>query len=420
MNKLEYFIHSIKNKLHYDRRWLLAVVSMPMVRSKGLYEIPSLTQDGKSVAIQLGEETIIITDAKVDAPLYGKSEKFTLPPGVLINSKNPEKTTYQIAILNAILITESFGEAIPYQNVERFSKSVMDAAVLEPFKKGVVTLDQYRASVKAVGFINVLADMVVPTTSITSLRSSPTVMKLRDSLVKEHAGKLNDPVIVAKIDKAIVEQLKKEMVGDDAEGFYTDKKMMEKIRKSTHGIMGGFKDQQDTNKVNTVTSSLLEGYNAEDIPTLVNQARSGSYDRGKDTALGGEAAKFAARVYQNLKIIEGSCSSKIGLPVFINRRNLHFYMGRYIVGGTEKQGLDKKQLNALIGKTVYVRSPLTCKTPDGNICAICCGDQVTSLKIQPGPLHAQLGSRFLDISLSAFHGKELKTVRYDPMLSLKK
>lgn len=419
MNKLEYFIYSIKNKLHYDRRWLLGVTSLPMIRKAGLHMVPTLSPDGKSVMCLIDGEPVTISDALIDKPLYDTGESVKLPVGALPNITEPTNTTYRIAILNAVIITSSFGSKIPYLNVEKFSKQVLNDAVLPAFKDKTVTLQEYLNSMKAIGYINALADVCVPTTSIRALRSSPKVTELKKQLIEQYKDQLDDPVTVARIDKALVKLLKEEMVGDESEGFYVSDNQIAKIRKMTHAMMGGYTRLNDRSKVSTVTSSLHEGFKAEDIPTLINQARAGSYDRGKDTALGGNAAKLAARVYQNLRIIDGDCGSKVGFPVRMRRSLIDKYVGRYLVGPTKATGMTAADLKPLVGKTVYIRSPIACKTPNGNMCQICAGDNVVKLNIQPGPLHSQLGSRFLDISLKAFHGVELKTTRYDPMLVLK-
>lgn len=414
MKKLEYFIDSISKGLHEDRIWLLRVLALPTAKTENL-EFPYLNEETGQVGFMQGEEFIALEDVTTDKPIYSTNEKVHLKAGNIINLKKDLDTSYRIALLNAIILGSVFGDQFEYVN-EIFSGKVLDVLMEEALRSDEITVAKYKEFMRAMGFITFLADVAIPTSSDKALRSSPVAKQVRDKLVEKYKDQLDDPVIVAKIDEEIIKVLKKELEGDEAEGFFIKGKQINKVRKMTHGMIGGFSKLEDGTKVDTIVRSLEEGWIAEDLPALINQLRAGSYDRGKDTALGGEAANFSTRIGQNLKIIEPDCGSVIGLPVIITIENHEDLDGMYQVGHAKP--LTEEKLKGMIGKKIYVRSPMFCWTANGDFCEKCFGDKVAKGKVGLGPQLTAVTSVFLSISLASFHGKELKTVKYNHLEAL--
>ena len=413
MKKRDYFIASLEKKLYLDKRWLLRVLGVPMKQSAHR-ELPHLNEAENALVVVDGENVIPFEDYDPTSkqPLYSRNEKVKLPAGTIGNLNEELTTTYQIAILNAILLADTLGDKIPYRN-DRFTPKWLDGVLEDGLRSKEITVDEFKRVMKAVGFISFVSEINVPTTTIELLRSSPEVKKLRDELVAKYADQLDDPVVVAEIDAAIVAKLKEELKGSPAEGFYVKGKQIDKVRKMTHGMIGGFTKLDDPGKVNTITRSLDEGWTAADIPALVNQLRAGSYDRGKETQVGGEFFNFSTRLFQNLKIVETDCGTKVGLPVVIDKDIKDEFVSRYIVG--RKTPLTAEDLKGLVGKEIILRDPATCISKNGNYCEVCLGDTVAKSKIGLGPQLNGVSNALLSISLASFHGKELKTEKYDPL-----
>jgi len=371
--------------------------------------------NGKVIFL-LGGEPIQVEGAALDKPFFGIDEAVTAQTEMLPNIPEPIKTTYRKILLNAIIFAEPFGNKVTFMAGELNGK-ILNGIIERNLREELITIDEYRKFMKSMGFITLFTDFCVPTASPKVLAPSKKVAELKDRLIKENIDNLHDPVVVSKIDAEITKALKEELEGDEAEGFFIKDKSINTVRKMTHGMIGGVPRLDDETKVETIPRSLEEGWRAEDLPAIANNLRSGSYDRGKDTALGGEAAKMSGRMYQNTKITEADCGSKVGLPINITKENYKEFVGHYKVSAPSKP-LSESDLKGLIGKEVIIRSPIGCRVKSGNYCEKCIGDTVAKSGIGLGPQLSAVGSVFLSISLSAFHGKQLRTEEYDHLSSI--
>lgn len=415
MTKLEYFIYAMQNKLYMNRKWLTRVCAV-LLEKLEVDEFPSLV-DGKIQFLKDGNP-VILSDAVPDQPVYGINESVRIPLGTLPNMAEDTDTTYRHCIMNAIMLVYPFGDKVPYRT-ERF-KSVkeIDKLAETMLRNKEITTAEYKKLFDCFLFIDFLSDFSVPTASRQTLEPSAEAKRVRDEMVEKYKDQLTDPVVVAAIDEEITKVLMREAMDDPASGFFVNpKKSIAKVRKMTHGMIGAVPDLKDPTKVKTITRSLDEGWTADDIPALVNRLRGGSYDRGKDTAFGGEAAKNAGRMNQNTKVVEPDCGSKVGIPFDITEENHSSFVSLYRADKPGK-AMTEEDLKSNIGKILYIRLPATCNTPNGNYCKKCMGDSIGNADIGLGPLISAVTSVFLSISLSKFHGKVLSTERWDPKTQL--
>lgn len=412
MKKLQYFAEVIKRGIHLDftKEWFIATLSVPaeglkVVKVEG---IPYVEDKKWKVILDGTEQTV--EDADPSKPFFSTNESVTLPTGFMECISQDVKTTYHTAILNAIIFEFPLGSIVPFQPdgiTPAFLKSTVENLIRED-KMDYPTLMRMTQAIYYVGFLN---RFCLTVSTVDMLRSSSKAKEVRDKLVAENQGKLSDKTVVAKIDKEIQKVLWDELKGDDSEGFFTKKGNVDKVRKMTHGMIGGVPKLDNPNEVNTITRSLLEGWQPEDIPYLVDNLRGGSYDRGKDTALGGEAAKFSTRVFQNIKIAEKDCGTKVGVPILVEPADIENLAGYYVAGSAVP--LDEKQIRSNIGKTLFVRSSPVCNTKGGNFCERCMGDKVANSKLGLNAQAPEVVSNFLSMFLAAFHGKELKVKKYN-------
>lgn len=91
----------------------------------------------------------------------------------------------------------------------------------------------------------------------------------------------------------------------------------------------------DGGKSSFIPSSLRDGWQIEDIPIHANEARAGSFFRGKETAAGGTDVIVATRMGMNTRISEDYCGSERGLVTVIDQPlNFSKYYGLSIVNGS--------------------------------------------------------------------------------------
>lgn len=421
MKKRDYFLMAYRHGMHLYRWWLFRVFSPPSITPENeLYGInPAnlatpgyvyIDAKGKCIAVDENKTLIAIDDAKPGEPLFGIKEAVTFQPGDLLMIKGKTDTFYSTAILNLVLFEYPFKDKIPYQN-KRFTPDTPDDLVLAGMKDKTISVAEYRTYTRACGYITCLATICAPTATEKSVCAPKHIHKLRDQLIKENQGKLDDPVVASAIEAKLYEAYKEHIKGDDFEGYLSAvPKTTEVSIKKSHLIFGAEPSLDDPKKVNLAIPSLSEGFDIKDFPEMANSLRMGSYNRGKETQLGGEAAKFNNRIFQNTEITEEDCQTTVYLPVWITEHNKKQFVGRYVV---EKNKLVLVSKELTPGTWVMLRSPQTCKTKGGNFCRICMGQEIQESVTKLGPMVAEIGGIFLKQSLAKFHAASIKTAKYN-------
>lgn len=407
ITKKEFFLLAYKHNLYKKRVFLLRVSNVLFKKDKP-DEFPT-NVDNKSFQFVLENETYEIIDSDINKPLFDRMETLVLEKGDLPNVVEKTKTTYRKALLNVILIVNIFNDEVPYISGSMDNKVLSDI-VETKLRDKTMNMKQYFKLSSCISFIEVLADSAVVSSTDQALGSFPTVKKLKDELVLKYKDKLDDPVVVAKINKELIAEIRNVLKDSPAFKYLDNKALIGKSVLMTHGMVGGVQRLDDPTKVYTVTNSLIEGMRPEDLPSVINNLRAGSIDRGEETALGGAAAKGSGRVYQNTKIVIPDCGTKVGEPFEIDGVINKDLVGYYEPGKSKPMDLD--YINKHNGRILYVRMPIGCTTPNGNYCEKCMGDSVVASTTALGPYMSAYSNVYMQISLAQFHGKVLKTRQY--------
>lgn len=312
----------------------------------------------------------------------------------------------------------AFQNPIPYQQGKLNGKKV-DKLIADLAEKKQISVEEYRRNfIRACGYLTVFTQLRITAATPKSISPSKKALAVRDKLLRENKGNLEDPAVLAKIDQQVAAADREDLAGDPSEPFFRKGKQIDTVRKKLYHIQGGVPRLDDPSRMELMPNSLDEGMTPENMPAAVNNLRSGSYGRAKDTALGGEAAKFATRAYQNVRISSDDCGTKVGEQMFIQENHVGELSGMYLVG--DDQPLDEKKIKALIGKSVYLRVPAACKENNRNYCVRCIGHRIADSGIGVGPLMNQIGNVFMSVSLAAFHGSSLKTTLLKKTVGFKK
>ena len=168
--------------------------------------------------------------------------------------------------------------------------------------------------------------------------------------------------------------------------------------------------------VNFVANSLLEQYPdlPEQLATMYNTSRSGSYDRGHETQKGGSAAKDIIRSTSGVKIIMGDCGSKKGYKLLVTKNNHKSLFGRYLLNGKLIEDTE-----SLIGTTITIRSPLYCLSNGDNYCKICAGEIAATTPTGVSLKLLSVSSALLKISLKAMHNTQVSLHKFNILENLK-
>jgi len=327
------------------------------------------------------------------------------------------KTTIGRYITNYILIANIIGNKIKYVNDE-WNISKIESLYAQLLLDEKIETNDYREYINHGYFLGHFAELCVPTLSAKALTTSPEVHKRKKELLEQYKDQLSDPKVVESIEKELIELDKQWIKGDSSEGFYgVLKKSYNVHRKKMHIMVGGVEDFNTEGGTVTITHSLGEGITAENFAAVANEIRKGHYDRGKETAKGGEMTKFIFRAFQDIKIIEDDCGTKSGIPiVFGDVLNPKDFLNRTIIVGPDKNEvlITEKNMNSYIGKKVLLRSPMSCKSKNG-LCYKCSGLNFKKLNIaNPGVRAIEISSKFMYASMLSMHGTSIQTNKINP------
>ncbi len=409
ISKKDYFLKAFQYKKYLERTWLIRTFGRPVYDffPEGPWDVGF--EGGSYFTVNEDEQRITILGREEGMGLFTRTESVTLEPGDLPNVKETTKTAYSSAMFNIYLFIHPHETALPYI-AEKFNGKIVDKLIEDGLRDGTIPVRKYiEEHTQAMGRLTAFCQLMVSAATPRSIRPSKRALKVRDELLKKYKDELADPAILAVIDQTVTAVDIEDMKGDDAELFFLKGKAYATVRKKMFTIQGGIVSLEDSTKMDLLPTSLEEGIRPEDFPAMVNNLRSGSYSRAKDTALGGEAAKFASRVFQNTKISSGDCGSNIGRYYRIHAGNIKKMIGRYLPG--DNIPLDEKRLQKLKGKTIAVRAPSTCKEPKNNFCAMCMGDTIANSGVSITSLMNAQGNIYMSVALAAFHGSSLKTFK---------
>lgn len=357
-----------------------------------------------------------------EQPYYQFKEPIDLKPGDLANLKENVKTQLANLLVNYIVLVYPFGAEIPFQSGKFKVKSV-ERLIAEKVRSvptdgkremGVIYADileeyYYKAVFSLTGWMQ----FAVPSATPVNLVFDPEIHRVRDELLKKHKHELNNPEIVAKI-LAVLIQMDKDYQAKDPEAGYLQPGKSFDVARARQFLMYGLEyDFTDKSKVTLIERSLIEGWDMNQFPSMVNSLIDGSFYRGAMTALGGEAAKFLNRFFLNTNLTMEDCGATVGLPrVILPGEEAGYISGYYIEQGKSVE-ITPENIKGLVGRDILVRSPQCCLAGDANLCVRCLGGRYRETPNAPAGLATNVGSVLMYIFMKKTHGQALKTTRWD-------
>ncbi len=437
MNKLEYFTRCMLAECYRSKGWVISafsVVISPPVTSKQFLSdaerrafLYQLRRDQSGLPYYIDPDSgdnVYIDDGIPNEPVFKFGDTVKLTAGTCVNLDKDTETTYGAWLFNCIMLVYPFGNKIPYSangyTIKQLESQIEKRLADEP--NGEVTstetnphkqpiyVSEYIKFNEAAGSLTGFTQLCVPSATPMTLSVDPAILKRRDELFEQYKDQLNDPSVQARISEELTRMDRESMAKDPDRGFYYRDKSFDVVRKKLF-LFNGSESGLD-GPTPFVKRSLNDGVIAEDLPGLADAQRAGSFNRGAQTELGGMAVKFNMRMFQNCQVVTGDCGSALGKPQRITKENFDDFVGRYhLVRGKVVAITEADQ--TLIGTEIELRSPIFCHTPGTNFCSICVGDKIASTPDSISTYAASVGSTFLYAFMKAFHGKALKTAKYN-------
>lgn len=429
MKRKELFIKGCAANRWKWRSWrisLFALTQLPANQDLEVYDI-EYRNDGVYWFNEQGEWEII-EDGDPDMPLFKANDAVTFTESVIPSQKSELETTYGRMLFNWMVIHYAFGTKLPYQQkvmpdgiVKQFVNHVVD----EPDVKNEISTSvdgtnemvfypsEIERFVKALFELTSLCPYITPTGSSKSLTTHPEMVKTRNALLAKYKDELHDAAVVAKIQDELVALDKEWLKGDSAEGYYINNKSFTVKRKkmfAMHGIESAFRDD---GSFDLIPTSLAEGADMSKLVATYNSIREGSYNRGADTALGGEKVTFLQRIFQNIRVVDGDCGTKLTYPLMLTKDVAAVYLGMNIMEVNKVVELTSENIDKYYGKVVQLRRPILCKAGHTDYCSVCAS---TALANNPRAIASEIssvGSTIMYAFMGAMHGVELAVSHYD-------
>lgn len=353
-----------------------------------------------------------LNDDASHAP-FNMGDQFILADGMIPNYHGPETVTdVGKFFLNYLLLVDPFNNQplVPYIN-GRFNPGELDDIIAKLIADGKIGRKEYNKYIANGYTFCEDGSLATPCWSEASLTIDPKVLKRKEELFKKYKDTLDNPSVMATIEKELVELDKSTFKDDPAEPFMlTDAgKIFGEQRRKFFIQFGLTSDFSKYGGIVYMENSLAKGVGIKDIPIAANEVRRGSYGRGKETANGGVQTKFLLRIFQNVKITEDDCGTHRGLKVHVTPKNYKIWVGRYDT--TTNKPYTLQMLKDAIGTTITIRSPMFCATTSG-YCKRCCGEMFEKVDIKAvGMQGLAITSAMTAVAMKSQHSSTIKSFK---------
>lgn len=446
MNKREFFLKAMAAKCYQNTAWNITAFSVVSEGPNDWMEKPSAYR-----VVQMPNGFFFvdpddmgrlqrIDDAMPGQPLFRSHEPLFLDPQDLPNVYESGLTTYGNALANMLTLVYGFGGKIPFvsgrMNIGKI-EGIIEKRLTEdpeghnenepehmgqtiPTGQEPLYISEYLRFCNGTFSTVAYTQLFTPAVTEKTMTAPPGIVELRTKLVKQFQGRLHDRAVVAHIVTELQKLDAEYLKGDRGEGFLISDKSRKIVRSRlflSYGAETGIEEKVD---VDYIQPALVEGWDLQAFPAMNNALRAGSFNRGKQTELGGESVKDILRATGNMKISAPDCGSTLGIPEIIVKGDEHNLIGFSVV---EEDGQSTKitadNVSSYMGRVIRKRSPMTCKMDKTDFCAVCLGDRLANNPTGLSMATADYGSTFLAIYMSAAHSKGIQVAKLDWKRQLK-
>ena len=431
MNRKEFFLAAMRAGEYRRTAWVISAFSQIMEgpddwrKDPYPYRIVQTLTGMFFVNPENKEELVLIEDAKPGEALFLMREAVDFKAGEIENLREDTSTTYGNALFNHICLIYPFGKKVGYINGSIHS-SAIEARIIDRLKDnpkpdeappqvddGVapIYVFEYLKFTAAMFSLSAYTQLCVPASTEKSITPPPGVIELRNRLLQENKDRLHDPAVIAMIDKQLIAYLRDWLKDDPSMGFLTDKSL-NNVRRKLYLMGGAESGMESGTSVSLIKESLSEGWNPDNFAIMNTSSRAGSFSRGAQTELGGEATKWLFRASSNMLVAGDDCGSNLGVLINAPLGKERDLIGFTVIEGNGKQTkVTQDNVETYLGKTLRKRSPMFCKMTKTDFCKVCVGER---LSLSPNGLSvavADYGSTFMLVSMKAMHDTSVKVAK---------
>ncbi len=428
MDKATYFLQALQAQAHHTRAWVLRAFSRFQEAPESWrgdtapYRLVH-TPDGYFFVDPANKDALIpIEGADPTRALFSATETLTIAPSSVGFFPAGGLTTYGNLLFNAVVFSAVgnklgfFNDAVNMGAIEnRLAEMIVD----DPkdgstVPEGKVSVQEYLRFCNAMGYLQEFTQLFTQGLTEKAITPPPGLAQKKAELLEKYKDKLNDPLTQTKIYNELVAFDSDYLKGDPSEKFLISGKSRSTVRRKLFLMQGAEAGLTNTQELPLITNSLVEGWQKEKIPQMIDVLRAGSFDRGSETELGGVEAKWIMRSTSNVRVVDKDCETKLGKVTLVRKRSANKLVGRYISVNDKPVLIETpEQAQALVGQTVTVRAPHYCAYKYTDYCSVCLGVKLASNKDGVSMAATARGGGFLGIFLGAMHAKVMQSARLD-------
>lgn len=232
-------------------------------------------------------------------------------------------------------------------------------------------------------------------------RKAELLEKYRDDVARGDVNRIN------AIENELLDMASKEIDDDPAmDLFKSGARGSFENNYKNNNIMRGAIPNNITGGYDVVTSCYQDGFRKEDVPAMSSVLLAGAYTKAVSTSDSGYLQKEVVQLMQTEYMAEegSDCKSKHPIPITVSKDDVY----RYIVENGKLVRLTKENIDKYIGKTVLMRTPMSCINKNG-CCNICAGDKSYKMGVKNvGLLASSIGQTLTNLNMKSFHDSTIK------------
>ena len=355
-------------------------------------------------------------------PRYYTWDKITVPKDYFYEGQESIDTTVGRFIANKFIL-EASGciTAVKYIN-DVMNKKVLgdlDTLIGQLYMENTISRAMFNSYLDHRDTLGYWANgMLAHTISAKMTKPLPEIEKRKAELVKQYEKELasGDIDVMTKISDELIAYAKELLKGDPGMDLYDSGDLDFSNNYKNNSIVKGAVMNKITGEYDFIDTSFMDGIKIKDLPAHANSILASQYPASIATKDAGYMGKKLLALLQMMEIDEPGtdCGTKNLVPIQINKHNSSNLLYRYIQEGDSLLLLDRSNISSYIGKTVMMRSPMTCIS-HSKICSKCAGELFYMLDVKYAGLFAvQISHAALNLGLKAKHNSCVELYTLDP------
>ena len=309
---------------------------------------------------------------------------------------------------------------IPYINdtVDKKKLGFIDDEVARLYMEDKITRAQFNSYLDhrdTLGYW--LNGMLAHTISERMAKPLKEIERKKAELCKKYAKELaeNNVDVMTKISDELVAYAKEVLKDDPGMDLYTSGDLDFGNNYKNNSIIKGAVMNKITGEFDFVSTSFMDGIEVKDIPAHANSILASQYPASIATADAGYMGKRLMALLQMMEVDEDGtdCGTKNLIPISVTKANKKNLLYRWFKEDGEEKLLDGSNIDDYVGKTLMMRSPMSCLGE--KICSRCAGRLYYMLGVKHAGLFAsQISHAALNLGLKAKHNSVVELYNLDP------